>query len=159
MIVEPPDLELVNHAEPPSRAGRLLHLAGRTKSKETCVPVVPPGFCRKEERPCEASGNPQVLEAGGQRMVLSVREIAADARARPLTRKGSERLALSARHSWKVVTQPLSKVWGEAQPGDARCQRVYSRRLRAKLGDASSTPRFIRIEPRVRSRLIAGEAS
>ena len=48
------------------------------------------------------------------------------------------------------VLQPhtiLEDVWGKAYTSDVRILRTYINQLRAKLGDRSANPRFIRTEP------------
>ncbi len=50
----------------------------------------------------------------------------------------------------------LANVWGEEYVADTQILRTYVKQLRAKLGDPSSAPRFIRTESRLGYRFING---
>ncbi|MBX3567094.1 MAG: response regulator transcription factor [Rhizobiaceae bacterium] len=73
-----------------------------------------------------------------------------------LTRKEFDLLALLARNAGRIVThrQLLADVWGPAHEHDLQYLRVFIGRLRAKLGDDPSVPRFILNEPGVGYRFL-----
>ena len=47
----------------------------------------------------------------------------------------------------------LERVWGPEHPGDRTTVRTYVKRLRRKLGEEASKPRYIFAEPRVGYRM------
>ena len=51
----------------------------------------------------------------------------------------------------------LSRVWGREEPGDLESLRAIVRRLRAKVGDDASAPRYVETVRGVGYRLLAGE--
>ena len=53
--------------------------------------------------------------------------------------------------------QLLHKVWGPRKPGGMRTLRTHLARLRRKLGEDASSPRYIFVEPRVGYRMPKGE--
>lgn len=73
-----------------------------------------------------------------------------------LTRKEFDLLALLARNAGRIVThrQLLHDIWGPAHEHDLQYLRVFVGRLRAKLGDDPSAPRFILNEPGVGYRFL-----
>jgi DNA-binding response OmpR family regulator len=83
-------------------------------------------------------------------------------------RVGGRRVALTALE-WRIVEllvanagwvvpheRLLARAWGRDEPGDMDTLRVLVRRLRAKLGDDATTPRFIETLRGVGYRLMAG---
>jgi len=73
-----------------------------------------------------------------------------------LTRKEFDLLVLLARNAGRIVThrQLLADVWGPAHEHDLQYLRVFIGRLRAKLGDDPTAPRFILNEPGVGYRFL-----
>ena len=73
-----------------------------------------------------------------------------------LTRKEFDLLALLARNAGRILThrQILNDIWGPAHEHDLQYLRVFVGRLRAKLGDDPSAPRFILNEPGVGYRFL-----
>ena len=64
-------------------------------------------------------------------------------------------------HAPRVVTHSLliQRVWGPEKVGEGWLLRNVVNRLRRKLGDDASDPRYIVTEPRVGYRMVAGEES
>ena len=60
-------------------------------------------------------------------------------------------LALLLQHAGRVVTQPqlLRELWGPTHDGDTHYLRVLVGKLRQKLGEDASAPRWIVTEPGV----------
>jgi len=65
-------------------------------------------------------------------------------------------LRVFAVNAGKILRQDaiLQTVWGEDHLGDTERLRTAIKQLRAKLGDSSTNPRFIRTEPGVGYRFI-----
>lgn len=84
------------------------------------------------------------------------REVSVDGVAVALTRKEFALLAVLARHAGRVVTQPqlLKEVWGEGHMQDTHYLRIVVGRLRQKLGDSATAPRWLLTEPGVGLRLL-----
>ena len=83
-------------------------------------------------------------------------------------RLGGERLALTATE-WRVLEllvanagwvvpheRLVGRIWGRDEPGDLESLRVFVRRLRAKLGDDASDPRYIETVRGLGYRMLAG---
>ena len=65
---------------------------------------------------------------------------------------------LVANAGWIVPHERLvARVWDRDDPGDIEALRVYIRRLRAKLGDDASQPRYIETVRGLGYRLLAAE--
>jgi DNA-binding response OmpR family regulator len=61
---------------------------------------------------------------------------------------------------WIVPRERLAaRVWGRDEPGDLDALRVFIRRLREKLGDDATTPRYIETVRGVGYRMLQGEAT
>lgn len=73
-----------------------------------------------------------------------------------LTPKEFALLALLVRHAGRILTsrQILKEIWGPAHQEDPQYLRVFIGRLRQKLGDDPSEPRFILNEPGVGYRFL-----
>lgn len=109
------------------------------------------------------------LKAPAARSAAYRREdVEVDLEAREVRRSGA-RVALTATE-WRVLEQLvgnagwivphdriLSRVWGRDEPGDLESLRVIVRRLRAKLGDDATAPRYVETVRGVGYRLLAGE--
>jgi two-component system, OmpR family, KDP operon response regulator KdpE len=97
-----------------------------------------------------------IFDDGHLRVDLVRREVSLDGEAVPLSRKEYALLALLVRHAGRVVTQPqlLREVWGPTHQGDTHYLRILVGKVRQKLGDDASAPRWIATEPGVGLRLI-----
>jgi two-component system KDP operon response regulator KdpE len=110
-----------------------------------------------------AGGEPPVFEDGRLRVDLARREVVVEGRVVALSRKEYALLAHLVRHAGRVVTQPqlLREIWGPSHQHDTHYLRILVAKLRQKLGDDATSPRWIATEPGVGLRFIgmsAGEA-
>jgi two-component system KDP operon response regulator KdpE len=73
-----------------------------------------------------------------------------------LSRKEFDVLALLVRHRGRVVTQQqlLREIWGPQHVEDTQYLRIVVGRLRQKLGDDASQPRYLATEPAVGYRFL-----
>lgn len=76
-----------------------------------------------------------------------------------LTRKEFALLALLAQQPGRLVTQTriLREMWGPTHEADSHYLRILVGKLRHKLGDSASDPRYIATEPGVGLRLMTKE--
>ncbi|GAA3958296.1 response regulator transcription factor [Allohahella marinimesophila] len=74
-----------------------------------------------------------------------------------LSRKEYALLGLLAQHADHVVTQQylLNEIWGPTHSEDSHYLRIFIARLRQKLGDDPTQPRFIQTEQGVGYRLVS----
>jgi len=88
------------------------------------------------------------------------REVSLHGEAVALTRKEYAVLALLLRHAGRVVSQQqlLREVWGASHVLDTHYLRIVLGRLRQKLGDDPSAPRWLKTEPGVGYRFIGETA-
>jgi two-component system KDP operon response regulator KdpE len=100
-----------------------------------------------------------VVEADGLRLDLARRDVAVDGRAVHLTPTEYSLLKYLATNAGRVLTHPmiLRAVWGEAYAEDTQNLRTYINQLRAKLSDHAGAPRYIRTEPGIGYRFVAGD--
>ncbi|NII55724.1 response regulator transcription factor [Luteibacter sp. SG786] len=79
------------------------------------------------------------------------REVFVDGQAVALTRKEFAVLSLLVRHAGRVVGQQqiLREVWGPTHAQDTHYLRIVMGKLRQKLGDDPSSPRWLKTEPGV----------
>lgn len=86
------------------------------------------------------------------------REVLLDGEPVALTRKEYAVLALLLRHAGRVVSQQqlLREVWGATHVQDTHYLRIVIGRLRQKLGDDPAAPRWLKTEPGVGYRFLAG---
>lgn len=100
---------------------------------------------------------PVVFDDGRLRVDLARREVQLDGAAIALPRKEFEILSLLVRNQGMVLTQRqiLVELWGSSHVEDTHYLRVAIGRLRRRLGDDASAPRWIHTEPGVGYRLIA----
>ncbi|MCK7594238.1 response regulator transcription factor [Pseudomarimonas salicorniae] len=107
-------------------------------------------------RPAGEEG-PAAYEYRGLRIDPARREVSVDGVAVSLTRKEFALLAVLARHAGRVVTQPqlLREVWGDSHSHDTHYLRIVVGRLRQKLGDSATAPRWLVTEPGVGLKLLA----
>ena len=82
---------------------------------------------------------------------LARREVRLHGEPLALARKEYALLALLLQHAGRVVTQPqlLRELWGPTHDGDTHYLRVLVGKLRQKLGEDASAPRWIVTEPGV----------
>lgn len=73
-----------------------------------------------------------------------------------LSRKEFALLALLLQHAGRVVTQPqlLRELWGPDHQDDTHYLRILVGKLRQKLGDDATAPRYIATEPGVGLRFV-----
>lgn len=97
-----------------------------------------------------------VFDDGNLRVDLSRREVHLQGEAVALTRKEYMLLALLLRHAGRVVTQPqlLKEVWGPTHQHDTHYLRILVGKLRQKLGDEATSPKYIATEPGVGLRFV-----
>ncbi len=95
--------------------------------------------------------NQPVYDDGALRVDLAHREVRLNGVPLALARKEYALLALLVAHSGRVVTQPqiLREVWGPTHDADTHYLRILVGKLRLKLGDDASSPRWIVTEPGV----------
>lgn len=89
---------------------------------------------------------------------LGLREVTLDGEPLALTRKEYAVLAMLVRHSGRVVSQQqlLREIWGGTHVHDTHYLRIVLGKLRQKLGDDPTTPRWLKTEPGVGYRFLAG---
>lgn len=73
-----------------------------------------------------------------------------------LSRKEWNLLSLLLRHAGRVVTQPqiLRELWGPSHTADTHYLRILVGKLRAKLGEEATAPRYIHTESGVGLRFV-----
>jgi two-component system, OmpR family, KDP operon response regulator KdpE len=101
-----------------------------------------------------------VFDDGHLRIDPALRTASRDGAPLTLTRKEWALLLVLLQHAGRVVTQPqlLREVWGEKHDDHAHYLRVLVGKLRQKLGDDATAPRYIQTEPGVGLRFIATDA-
>ena len=114
------------------------------------------GLLRSHAQSAETA-NP-VFDDGRLRIDLARREVSLHGEAVALTRKEYALLASLVQHAGRVVTQPqlLREVWGPTHQQDTHYLRILAGKLRHKLGDDASSPKYIATEPGVGLRFIGG---
>jgi two-component system KDP operon response regulator KdpE len=100
---------------------------------------------------------PPVFDDGSLQVDLVRREVKLRGEPLVLTRKEYTLLALLVRHAGRIVTQPqiLREVWGPTHEADTHYLRILVGKLRQKLGDDPTAPRWIATEPGVGLRFLA----
>ncbi|WP_243047842.1 response regulator transcription factor [Dyella sp. RRB7] len=101
---------------------------------------------------------PQRYDDGQLVIDLARREVILDGAPLALTRKEYAVLAMLLRHAGRVVTQQqlLRDIWGATHTHDSHYLRIVVGKLRQKLGDDPTTPRWLKTEPGVGYRFISG---
>ncbi|MBR1693234.1 MAG: response regulator transcription factor [Lachnospiraceae bacterium] len=96
---------------------------------------------KKEEKADKAA----VIEAGGLRLDSEGRRVFVEGREINLTAKEFDVLELLLRNPNKVYSRDklLALVWGTDYPGDARTVDVHIRRLREKIENSPSDPKYV----------------
>lgn len=104
-----------------------------------------------------STDGPAVYDDGRLRVDLAQRQVMLDGMPLVLSRKEYALLALLVGHAGRVVTQPqlLRELWGPSHQQDTHYLRILVGKLRQKLGDDASAPRWIATEPGVGLRFIA----
>jgi two-component system KDP operon response regulator KdpE len=99
---------------------------------------------------------PPIYDDGVLHVDLARREVTLRNEPLTLARKEYALLALLIRHANRVITQPqmLRELWGEHHEHDTHYLRVLVGKLRQKLGDDASAPRWIATEPGVGLRFV-----
>jgi len=94
---------------------------------------------------------PVRYDDGSLAIDLARREVLLDGAPVALTRKEFAVLSLLVRHPGRVVSQQqiLREVWGATHTQDTHYLRIVMGKLRLKLGDDPSTPRWLKTEPGV----------
>lgn len=100
-----------------------------------------------------------VFDDGGLRIDLVRRQISRNGENVVLSRKEWALLALLMRHAGRVVTQPqlMRELWGPSHEQDTHYLRILVAKLRVKLGDDASAPRYLQTEAGVGLRFIPVE--
>ena len=100
---------------------------------------------------------PAVYDDGRLRVDLVQRQVTLDGEPLVLSRKEYALLAHLVAHAGRVITQPqlLRELWGPTHQQDTHYLRILVGKLRHKLGDDASAPRWIATEPGVGLRFIA----
>ena len=101
-------------------------------------------------------GAQPLYDDGELRVDLARREVHLRGEPVTLSRKEYSLLALLVRHTGRVVTQPqlLREVWGPTHQEDTHYLRILAAKLRQKLGDNATAPRWIATEPGVGLRFL-----
>ncbi|WP_454832227.1 response regulator [Pseudoxanthomonas wuyuanensis] len=92
-----------------------------------------------------------VFDDGYLRIDLVRRAVSRDGEPVALSRREFALLSLLLRHAGRVVTQPqlLRELWGPTHQHDTHYLRILVGKLRQKLGDDATAPRYIATEPGV----------
>jgi two-component system KDP operon response regulator KdpE len=92
-----------------------------------------------------------IYDDGDLRIDLARREVSRAGEAITLSRREFALLAVLVRHAGRVVTQPqlVRDIWGNEDGGDAQALRVLLGRLRQRLHDPASDPKYLHTEPGV----------
>jgi len=98
-----------------------------------------------------------LFDDGRLHVDLGRREVTLDGEPVVLSRKEYALLALLLQHAGRVVTQPqlLRELWGPTHQDDTHYLRILVGKLRQKLGDDATAPRYIATEPGVGLRFVA----
>lgn len=115
------------------------------------------GLLRARIAPADAAM--PVFDDGRLHVDLGRREVTLDGEPVVLSRKEFALLALLLQHAGRVVTQPqlLRELWGPTHQDDTHYLRILVGKLRQKLGDDATAPRYIATEPGVGLRFIVRE--
>lgn len=102
------------------------------------------------------SENPPVFDDGQLHVDRALRHVSVGGRTIVLSRKEYALLAYLIQHAGRIVTQPqlLRELWGPTHQHDTHYLRILVRKLRHKLGESATAPRWIRTEPGVGLRFI-----
>jgi two-component system KDP operon response regulator KdpE len=97
-----------------------------------------------------------LYDDGNLRIDLSRREVCLQGVRVVLGRKEYALLSLLLRHAGRIVTQPqiMRELWGPTHQEDTHYLRILAGKLRHKLHDDASMPRYIATEPGVGLRFL-----
>ncbi|QND79799.1 response regulator transcription factor [Pseudoxanthomonas mexicana] len=97
-----------------------------------------------------------LFDDGHLHVDLGRREVTLAGESVVLSRKEFALLALLLQHAGRVVTQPqlLRELWGPDHQDDTHYLRILVGKLRQKLGDDATAPRYIATEPGVGLRFV-----
>ena len=100
---------------------------------------------RRAERGSEKKEKPSIIEKGDLKLDLESRRAYVSAREINLTAKEFDVLELLAENPNKVYSREdlLNIIWGKDYPGDERTVDVHIRRLREKIEESPSNPRYV----------------
>lgn len=100
-----------------------------------------------------------LFDDGHLHVDLGRREVTLDGEPVVLSRKEFALLALLLQHAGRVVTQPqlLRELWGPDHQDDTHYLRILVGKLRQKLGDDATAPRYIATEPGVGLKFVVRE--
>ena len=100
-----------------------------------------------------------LFDDGHLHVDLGRREVTLDGEPVVLSRKEFALLALLLQHAGRVVTQPqlLRELWGPTHQDDTHYLRILVGKLRQKLGDDATAPRYIATEPGVGLKFVVRE--
>ncbi len=100
---------------------------------------------RRAERGSEKKEKPRVIEKGDLKLDLESRRAHVASREINLTAKEFDVLELLAENPNKVYSREdlLKIIWGKDYPGDERTVDVHIRRLREKIEESPSNPRYV----------------
>ena len=100
-----------------------------------------------------ASPEPYVLD--DLMIDYATREVSVAGQAVRLTAKEYDLLRALSTNGGRVLThsQLLRRLWGPSKPGNVAALRTHMRRLRQKLGDSATSPRYIFAQSRVGYRM------
>lgn len=92
-----------------------------------------------------------VFDDGTLKIDFAQRQIYLDDQVVSLTRKEYQLLNLLAKHKGQLITQPqiLKELWGPTHQQDTHYLRILVAKLRAKLNDNATQPKYIMTEPGV----------
>lgn len=112
------------------------------------------GLLRARIAPADAAM--PVFDDGHLHVDLGRREVTLDGEPVVLSRKEFALLALLLQYAGRVVTQPqlLRELWGPTHQDDTHYLRILVGKLRQKLGDDATAPRYIATEPGVGLRFV-----
>jgi two-component system, OmpR family, KDP operon response regulator KdpE len=115
------------------------------------------GLLRARIAPADAAM--PVFDDGRLHVDLGRREVTLDGEPLALSRKEFALLALLLQHAGRVVTQPqlLRELWGPDHQDDTHYLRILVGKLRQKLHDDATAPRYIATEPGVGLRFVVRE--
>lgn len=101
-----------------------------------------------------------VFDDGHLHVDLARREVTLAGEAVALSRKEYALLAFLVQHAGRVVTQPqlLRELWGPTHQEDTHYLRILVGKLRQKLGEDASAPRWIATEPGVGLRFLGADS-
>lgn len=107
-----------------------------------------------------AANAPKVFDDGELHIDLAKREVRLHGKAVALARKEFALLSLLASHPDQLITQTqlLREMWGPSHEDDAHYLRILVGKLRHKLGDDASAPRYIVTEPGVGLKFVSDKS-